>query len=204
MLTEEQISSNYVRFLGMLEKRFNIDIVKFVEVFGEDNLKYAPAAPNEDSNLAYKGALLHHILFRVTNYAVKFNKFISEEMKLESMAVNEDSLIKVCLLHQIAKCLMFDENDSNWEKTNRGIAYKYRELEGALRCGERSALLCLNNGLTTFTPEEFEAMCIMDRSADDSYSKFYSSSLSTYIRWANELSMNVLKGQKKNNNKKAE
>ena len=180
MLSVEKINENYVLFLKKLEG-VGVDYVNIVKYVGENNLKNATFAINSDMGMAYDGSLINIILRKVTKYAVLINQMLPENVK-----VNEESLIKVCLLHQISKAIMFEENDSTWEKTNRGLLYKYSELEGSLRCGERSAYICLSNGVQ-FTPEEYEAMRIMDKDSEDTYAKFYSSPIATIVKQANEL-----------------
>lgn len=180
MLSVEKINENYVLFLKKLEG-VGVDYANIVKYVGENNLKNATFAINSDMGMAYDGSLINIILRKVTKYAVLINQMLPENVK-----VNEESLVKVCLLHQISKAIMFEENDSTWEKTNRGLLYKYSELEGSLRCGERSAYICLSNGVQ-FTPEEYEAMRIMDKDSEDTYAKFYSSPIATIVKQANEL-----------------
>ena len=180
MLSVEKINENYVLFLKKLEG-VGVDYANIVKYVGENNLKNATFAINSDMGMAYDGSLINIILRKVTKYAVLINQMLPENVK-----VNEESLVKVCLLHQISKAIMFEENDSTWEKTNRGLLYKYSELEGSLRCGERSAYICLSNGVQ-FTPEEYEAMRIMDKDSEDTYTKFYSSPIATIVKQANEL-----------------
>jgi hypothetical protein len=103
------------------------------------------------------------------------------------MKADPKSVGKVCLLSQIAKITMFSQNDNAWEVSNRGMVYKYNQMDGALRTGERSILIAMNAGVK-FSPTEFEAMGILDRNPeDDNYKKYFSSPLSTVVRQAAEL-----------------
>lgn len=180
MLTEEKINNNYVIFIEKL-KSINVDVEQLINFIGEEKLRKATSAINVDSGLAYDGSLINNCLFKIAKYAILINNQLPKILQVE-----QNSLLKVCLLHQISKTLMFEENDSSWEKTNRGLLYKYCELDGALRCGERSAFICMNNGID-FTPEEYEAMRIIDRDSDDNYAKFFSSPISIILKQANEL-----------------
>ena len=97
------------------------------------------------------------------------------------------SIVKVGLLHHISKVMLYQENDNTWEVNNRGMIYKFnQDLEGALRTGERSTMIASNSGVK-FSEIEYEAMRIMDKTNDDNYSKYYSSTLSTVIKQANEI-----------------
>lgn len=79
------------------------------------------------------------------------------------------------------------------------MVYKFNnDLKGALRVGERSLLIAMNEGVK-FTEDEFEAMRIMDKDgADDNYSKYFSSPLSMVIRHANEMLDYINRSRKKN------
>lgn len=180
MLTEEKINSNYATFIDKLSN-IGVNTEQLVNLIGEEKLKKATYAINSDSGMAFDGSLIYFSLCKIAKLAILINNQVFSSIK-----VNQDSLLKVSLLHQISKSLMFEENDSQWEKTNRGLLYKYSKLEGALRCGERSAYICLKCGID-LTPEEFEAMKIIDKDSDDNYSKYFSSPLSLILKSAVDL-----------------
>lgn len=181
MLTEERINQNYQLFISRLSG-MGINVDSLVEEFG-DLIKEAPAATTVDSGIAYKGGLLNHVMRVVCRYAVEINKSLPDNLK-----VDNNTLVKVCLLHQISKVVMFVPNDDDWQIKNRGIVYKYAELSGALKCGERSLVLCNNHGIT-FSEIESEAMRILDREPTDDQARYFSSPLSIIIRQANELAI---------------
>lgn len=179
MLTEERINQNYQLFISRLSG-IGIKMDSLIEEYG-DLIKNAPSATNIDSGVAYKGGLLNHVMRVVCRYAVEINKSLPESLKVEN-----DALIKVCLLHQISKAVMFIPNDDEWQIKNRGIVYKYADLSGALKCGERSLVICNNHGIN-FNEIESEAMRILDREPTDDQARFFSSPLSIIIKQANEL-----------------
>lgn len=148
---------------------------------GEDAVMSATYANLADSGSAFEGSFLKNVI-KMTNMASSINGLLPETLQADATSIG-----KVCLLSQIAKVVMFTENDNSWEVTNRGMIYKFNDLEGALRTGERSTLIAMNAGVK-FTPEEFEAMTILDKNTeDDNYKKYYASPLSTVIRQAAEL-----------------
>lgn len=156
---------------------------------GEDAVKDASFATTTDTGLAYCGSFCKTIL-KVTSYAVKLNELLPEEVRAD-----KNSLVKVALLSQVSKVVMFKENDDQWQINKRGMVYTFSELEGALRMGERSILICMNAGVK-FTENEYEAMRILDKTTDDdNYSKYYSGVLSTVIKQANELVTVISKKQ---------
>lgn len=154
---------------------------KLFEILGgNEKVMNAVYANTIDSGCAYDGSFIENVM-KLTAYAIKYNDLLPENVKAD-----KKSIAKVGLLGQIAKIIMFEPNDNSWEVTNRGIVYKYTELNGALRCGERSALIALNIGIR-LTPLEYEAFKILDKNMeDDNYAKNFSSSLSVVIRQANE------------------
>ena len=148
-------------------------------------LKVASCALNEDTGCAYPGSLLVHINL-ITALARRISKMISGTFTIE-----ETSLLKVCLLMHLSKFDMYEPNDNQWEIEKRGLNYKFSELEGKLKFGERSALMALNNGIK-LTPIEFEAFKCLDNEKDGN-SKYGDSILTTIVRQANELAYAIEK-----------
>jgi hypothetical protein len=193
-LTEERLNKNYATFTLKL-KEVGVDIDTLVEELG-DKLKTATYALNEDSGVAYDGALIQHLMYKVIKYALAANKTLPEEMM-----VDEQSIFKVIFLHQIAKAIMFEENDVDWQ-IKKGSLYKFSELPGALRCGERSLFLCSKYGIK-LTEEETEAMRVKDKDFDtDDYVKVYKSPLSLIVKFANDVADTEARVSYKNSLKK--
>ena len=183
MLNEDVILKNYDDFKRRLETYVGIEETKNLidSLGGDEKVMDAPFANTSDTGLAYRGSLIETLL-SLTTYAVKINQLLPTNKQADIK-----SIVKVGLLHHLAKVLLYEVNDNTWEVTNRGMVYKYNsDLLGALRVGERSTLLACNAGVK-FTEYEFEAMRIMDKTNDDNYAKYYSSSLSTVIKQANEI-----------------
>lgn len=192
MLSIEVIKKNFENYVNALNELFDESTVSKLieELGGEERLEKAVFGSTTDSGVAYDGSLIA-CANAIQYYAEGINNMLPNNKK-----ANPESIKKVALLSHIAKSLMFTENDNSWEKTNRGMIYKFETLPGALRCGERSILIAMNCGVK-FTPEEYEAMRIMDKSGEtDNYSKFFSSPLSTVIRQANEI-ITLIKYNKK-------
>lgn len=179
MISEEMKEKNYILFKKKL-KTFGVDSEKLEEVFG-DRLKNATFALTNENGLAYDGSLIHVILRTLTPYAIKVNELLPEDVR-----VKQDSLVKVCLLHQISKAIMLTPNDNEWEKEKRGMLYKYAPSKVGLKMGLKSIYLANKIGIA-FEEDEIEAMTILDRSADDNQAKFYSTPLSTVLKEAAEL-----------------
>ena len=180
MLTEEKINSNFATYIEKLQS-VGVDTDKLINFIGEEKLKMATYASNSDTGMAFDGSLIYFCLCKITKLAVLINNQLPDTIK-----VSQESLVKVCLLHQISKAIMFEPNDSQWEKANRGILYKYTTLDGALRCGERSIFICMKCQID-LTAEEYEAIKIIDKDLNDDYTKYYSSPLAIILKNAIEL-----------------
>jgi len=182
-MSENIIQKNFEIYKNGLIKIFGDNIaISIIEALGgEEKIAKASYSNLENSGSAFEGSFIKNVI-RLTKYANAINDILPEDNKVDKASIN-----KVCLLSQIAKVLLFEENDNNWEIVNRGINYKYAALDGALRVGERSTLIAMNAGVK-FNEFEFEAMRILDKTGDDdNYTKYFSSSLSTVIRQAAEI-----------------
>lgn len=185
-LSEETIEKNYSAFNRGLVKYVGDEIAeKIIEKLGGDeSIKNATYALTGDTGAAYNGSF--------TKNVIKLGKIASEIANnpeiFKEGTISTKSIWKVALLSQIAKVLLFVENDNGWEISNRGMVYKYNnELKGALRVGERSTLIASNCGVK-FTEEEYEAMKIIDKTCEeDNYKKYFLSPLSQVIKIASDI-----------------
>lgn len=199
VISDSRIMDDYVKFADSVKKYCGC---KELDDWVYDNaelIKNTPYGTTLDSGYAYKGAFLHIILHKLIVKAFNINLAFDERMR-----ANRDEITKVCLVSQLSKCQMFKPNEDSWSINKRGIIYIFNDnLEGALRMGERSALLCSNLGMK-FSPREYEAIRIIDRDLTaDNYSKYFCSPLSLVIRQATEIvAMEGKLGVKLNNNDK--
>lgn len=186
MLTEEKINLEVTDYISELEK-IGIDVNSIVNI---DALINAPAGMSEDTGNAFRGGLVFHSNF-VLRIARKLAKMVSNTFEIDDV-----SLVKVCLLHQIAKAEMFVENDDSWG-IKRGYKYKFAETEGVLKVGERSLCLCCNAGIK-FTPIEYEAMRVLDKDGDElKNQKYLINIMSLIVIQANELAYAIEKEKQK-------
>lgn len=173
---KEQFLNVYLKKLNQLGIETNI----LSEKYGEKLMNASFTNSNEYGN-AYDGSFLEILLTKLTSYAVKLNELLPEEKR-----VNKQTLVKVCLLHQISKCIKLIPNDNQWEIEKRNLIYKYNTSLPSIRTGLHSIILAQECGIA-FTPEEAEAMTINDRDATDEQAKWFSSKMAVIIRQANEL-----------------
>jgi hypothetical protein len=170
---------NYELYLKKLNQ-IGINTEKLAEEIGE-KLADATFSTNLDNGLAYEGALINTVLYKLTPYAIKLNDLYPTDIQ-----VDKNSLIKVCLLHQIAKAIRLMPNDNDWEVKNRGLIYKYTPNQPSIRTGLHSLVIAQNCGIQ-FTPEEAEAMTVNDRDLTDDQARWHSSLMASIIRQANEM-----------------
>lgn len=126
------------------------------------------------------GTFLNVILRTLTPIAIKLNELLPQEKKVDNKVV-----IKTCLLHQISKTIMVTPNDNKWEIENRGILYKFKPSDCALKQGMRTIAMCMECGIQ-LTEQEIEAISNLDRE-EDKQMKFFSSPLSIILKQANEI-----------------
>lgn len=182
-MSDAIIIKNFSTYKKGLVKLFGEEIANSIidALGGDEKVMNATYANSKDSGAAYNGAFVKNVI-KLTQLANSLNEVYPESIKADVSSIN-----KVCMLSQIAKVLMFKENDNNYEIINRGILYKFEELDGALRTGERSTLIAMNVGVK-FTECEYEAMQAIDKlSEQDNYTKYFSSPLSLVIRQAYEI-----------------
>lgn len=175
-LTKEKVAKNAKRYYSTLEKYgfFNDDLV---EILGEDFIK-APASTREDLHNAFEGGLIDHLL-KVAKHAVNINKVLPENLQVE-----ESSLLKVALLHQIGKAKLYIYKDSDWHQKN-GIYYDFNNDLVSMRVGERS-IYYLNKANIELTEEEYQAIINYDKESDDKQAKWHTNNLGVILRQANE------------------
>lgn len=142
----------------------------------------APASSMKDLHNAFKGGLIDHSL-KVTKYAVELNKILPDNLK-----VDQTSLIKVCLLHQLGKFNLYTPCTSDWHIKNQGKMYEFNETLISMRVGERSIQIATTFGIK-FTDAEFQAIINYDKDDTDKQAKWHSTMLGIILKQANELAM---------------
>lgn len=158
---------------------------EFDEIVNADLFINTPAAPSLDSGLAYDGAVMFHTIM-VWHFA---NKLLPIYNNISN--INIESLAKVIALHQLGKVGMFKPNEDEWQVKKLGKAYAFIESEACLKTGERSKMICSNAGVV-FTPEEYEAMSILDKTPEE-YENMtkYRTHLSTLLKISSDLAYSV-------------
>lgn len=177
-LTKEQIDNNYNIYLRKLQQ-VGVDTKILDEAIG-DKLKNATYSMSSDLKFCGEGQLINTILQCITKTAVIMN-----ESNPEVIRVDKNTLVKVCLLHQISKSVRAVKNTNQWEVDNRGKVYAYDSKLPAIKNGLHSVAMCQSFGIQLST-EEIEAMTIIDR-ADDEQSKWFASDMANIVRMANEI-----------------
>ena len=146
---------------------------------GESFIK-APASTNTDMNNAFEGGLVAHLLL-TTSYAVSTNNSLPEAKRVDT-----DSLIKVCLLHQIGKTFLFVPQTSSWHN-ERGIMYTFNNDQVSMRVGERSLYIATKFGIK-FTEEEYAAINSFDK-VDDKMAEYHNTRLGEILKVSNKLAI---------------
>ena len=173
-LEQEKIVANTKKYFDTATKLgfMNEELMKFL---GESFIK-APASTMADLHNAFEGGLIDHLL-RVGSYAVKFNNALPEEER-----VDQNSLLKICLLHQIGKANLYKPCDSEWHRKNQGKMYEFNHDLTSMRVGERSVYYAMSHGVS-FTEEEYTAIINLDKN-DDKMAEYHNSMLGDLLKTA--------------------
>lgn len=144
-------------------------------------LNHASYNTKSESGLAYEGSLLETVLTKLTVLAIKINELYPEEIR-----VDKNSLVKVCLLQHISKCMRLTRSTDEWRIKKLGEIYTYTEGMPAIGTGLHSLIMATSAGVE-LSPIEGEAMTIIDRKDDDLQAKYHSSILTSIVKQANEM-----------------
>jgi hypothetical protein len=178
MITEEIKNKNFDTYVKKL-KQVGVDLTSIIEQGFP--IKDASFTNINDFGNAYPGSLIEIVLKVLTPYAVRLNELLPDEQR-----VDKNTLVKICLLHHIAKTIRLVPNDNQWEIEKRGMVYKYSEDQPSIRTGLHSMIIAQQAGVQ-FTAEEAEAMTVNDRDLTDDQARWHSSVMATIVRQANEL-----------------
>lgn len=141
----------------------------------------APASSMVDYHNSFEGGLIDHLL-NVAKYAVLINNSLPKEEQVE-----QNSLVKVCLLHQIGKANLYTPCTSEWHRKNQGKMYDFNEDLTSMRVGERSVYYALSHGIT-LTEQEYVAILNFDKT-DDKMSEYHNSMVGELLKMGSVLAI---------------
>lgn len=185
-LEKEKIVSNTKKYFDTATNLgfMNDDLTSFL---GEDFIK-APASSMADFHNAFEGGLIDHLL-NVAKYAVIINKSLPEDER-----VDQNSLVKVCLLHQIGKAKLYKPCESEWHRKNQGKMYEFNSDLTSMRIGERSIHYATNNGVK-FTDDEYVAILNFEKT-DDKMSVYHNSMIGELLKMGSVLAIKSVEKNK--------
>ena len=201
MLTEEKLNANYLKFINYLQK-YNCYSEDMMKEIGE-KIKVAPYSMERDMGGAYDGAMIDVTLNMLCKIGAQINNNAmgangGEKIAHPLLAVNNNMLMRVLLLINIAKAEMFTPNKSEWHRKNLGKMYEFVENKTKLKLGARSLYLCQKYGIK-LEEEEFEAFLTIDN-PDDSGERFQSP-LYTMVKATKMFTLVELRQKQLMNNK---
>jgi hypothetical protein len=179
-LKKEKIVANTKKYIDTARK-YGFLTPELEDLLGIDFIS-APATTKLDSYNAFEGGLVDHIL-RIMKHAYHINK----NNLIDGMKIDETSLFKVVLLHQIGKIKLFTPNKSKWHRDNLGKMYEFNNDLPSMKVGERSAYYALISGVK-LSEEEFGAIVNYDK-FDDKQSELHNSTLGDVLKIAGKLAI---------------
>ena len=145
-----------------------------------------------DCGLSGEGTLIGTVLRKLTVYAVQLNNLYPE-----SIRVNVNSIVKVCLLQHLSKSIRTEKSTNEWRIKNLGEEYVYTKNTPSIGTGLHSLMMAVECGIE-LTPFECEAMVSIDRDTTNYLQlKYHSNMLSAIVYQANQ--MTYVEAQKVNN-----
>lgn len=190
-MDDTQKARNRVAYFKTLQKA-GVDTTILDKKYG-DKLENATMDAKSNYGVAYDGSLIEcalgtlaYIGLSVAGIGKKhINGDGGESFETLFPGVDRASVVKVCLLQHIAKCIEYVDQDEDWKKTKLGQNYKYADTN-SMKIGLRSLWMATDCGIK-FTEDEAEAMCINDADISESSVKHHMSGLASIVRCANEL-----------------
>jgi len=177
MLTIQQLEHNKSKFIETNEK-YGIMTKELLDFLGDD-LYTAPASTRLTMSGCYPGGLLNYMI-RACKYSIKVNELLPETLKRPVPVI-----VKTVFLAQIGKVFMYCLTENEYNK-KQGQMYDFCDDSIRLRVGERSAYYAINYGVK-LTEEEYQAILNLDKDDEDKMARYFSSPLTSIIKWGFEL-----------------
>jgi hypothetical protein len=190
MIPIETIEKNKKTYYSAV-KGYNICRLTFIDKLADMGLFESPASTMLSLHNAFPGGLVDHLL-RVTNYAIKINETLPENLKQ-----TKESVVRVSLLHSIGKIGLYTPCKSEWHIKNQGKMYEFNEELTSMTIGERSIFYLISNeNGYMLTDIEYQAILNHDKSSSDKMSEWHTSPLGEILKMAIKLAIMEEKSKK--------
>lgn len=170
MLTQEKINQNYLTFIKKLET-YGCYSEEMMNEIGE-KVKHASYSMSDEYGGCYDGSLVDVTLYTLCRIGFEINEKAfgknGDETKPFShplLSVNTNKLMRVLLLTNIAKAVMFEEETEQW-RIKKGQMYKFHNFDTSMKLGARTLFLCQKYGVK-LEEDEYEAIMSIDESEDN-------------------------------------
>jgi hypothetical protein len=203
MKTQQELESNYDRFIGIIKKYFKGErLEKLLHMYSENelggNLIVSPASGNLNYHNAYTGGYIDHI-FNVCKNALRMKKTFEEAGGVCDFT--EEELVFVALHHDLGKLgtkeeLHYAPNDSEWHIKNKGEVYRRNDKNSFMAITDRT-LYTLSLYQITISENEYFGIKLTDGLYDEDNEKYYKvydtskylkSNIQYIMHWADHMS----------------
>lgn len=171
MITEDKINANFLLFVKKLQA-YGCYSEEMQNEIGE-KIKYAPYSGTDEYGGCYNGGLIDVTLHKLCRIAYEINEKVfgkngepDKAFAHPMLAVNTNKLMKVLLLLNLSKAVMFTDETEQW-KIKKGLMYKFNEFDTNLKIGARTLFLCQKYGIK-LEEDEYEAILANDDVEDNS------------------------------------
>lgn len=178
-LTPEELSSNYDKFIGLIDKHIASPRKEQLKQFYQDHaerLALMPASSVEHHHNCFPGGYVSHVI-GVVEAALKIRA-----LWVESGAVlvgSEEELVFAALNHDLGKIgteqeAQYMPNDSEWHRKNQGKIYKNNPTNPFMTVPDRSLKLLADRKISV-SENEWYAIKLHDGLYEDSNKPYYMS-----------------------------
>lgn len=191
--SEEKLNSNFLLFINYL-KKYDCYSDEMIQEIG-DKIKRASYSLEEQYGGCYEGSLIDVTLNVLCNIGYKINEYVfghgcqsnqNQQVSDKTMFVNANSLMKVLLLLNIAKSVMFIEQKEAWAR-KKGRLYQFDDSSNTvMKLGARTLFICQKYGIK-LGEEEYSAITSIDR--EDETGARFQSPLYTIVNAAKNLTL---------------
>ena len=178
MKTQQELETNYDRFIGIIKKYFTGErLEKLLHMYSEDelgtNLTISPASGSKHYHNAYFGGYIDHI-FNVCKNSMKMKELFIAQGGIVDFT--DEELIFCALHHDLGKLGIKGEmhylpNDNDWQIKNQGKLFKSNDKITYMTLTDRT-FFTLNEYGISYNEKEYFGIKLTDGMFDEDNQKY--------------------------------
>ena len=176
--TEQELKTNYDRFIGIIKKYFTGErLEKLLHMYSEDelgtNLTISPASGSKHYHNAHLGGYIDHI-FNVCKNSMKMKELFITQGGIVDFT--DEELIFCALHHDLGKLgikgeIHYIPNDNDWQIKNQGKLFKSNDKITYMTLTDRT-FFTLNEYGVSYNEKEYFGIKLTDGMFDEDNQKY--------------------------------